>query len=269
MKLKLKVSALLGIGVIVAFFLPRLVEFVEKIAETTHKQTGVLGLGITSFCRILWVSSFLLNLITVSLPGRFDGQAAAAAEKRRNEATNPKELEEVLVTMPWITLFEPAPWAFSIWGVIYSSELLLSAFVGIFVNMQDRMVQKSAPYWLAGSIYQSLWCLSFRPQFRPYLWLPMLFLAAASASFFGSHQAITSILSSSSVANSLSKQIGLYLCRFPISLHATWLAAAALLNLNAWVKVSGMTFSTQTFAAFFSAIAAFCIGAGNERDGMR
>jgi len=53
-------------------------------------------------------------------------------------------------------------------------------------------------------------------------------------------------------------RLGLLLARFPISLHATWLTAASLLNLNGWAAVSEFSLGTQiALAQVSSYLAAF------------
>ena len=55
-------------------------------------------------------------------------------------------------------------------------------------------------------------------------------------------------------------KIMLLLCRLPLSLHTAWLSAATLLNLNAWLAVTGSRASEQLALAFLSAFAAAALG---------
>ena len=52
------------------------------------------------------LAGFLINVASVSLPGRFDSEV------------DPKNM-----AFPWPTLFSPAGFAFAIWGVIYMGEV--------------------------------------------------------------------------------------------------------------------------------------------------
>jgi len=56
------------------------------------------------------------------------------------------------------------------------------------------------------------------------------------------------------------KKIGLLLVRWPISLHASWLTAASLLNLNAWAAVSNISMGDQVAIGFFSSYFATIAG---------
>lgn len=192
--------------------------------------------------RIMWAGAFLLNLITVSLPGRFDGAASVSTGR---------------VEFPWNTVFAPAPWAFAIWGVIYLSETLLVGWIAA-LGLPIQALKNAAPYWVAGNMFQAVWTFLFRPKFRSLLWLPMSALALGSACLFGAQGELTkAILPSMSVM----EKVTLIALRSPISLHASWLTAASLLNLNAWVSLSGASLGFQVAVGFASAYFAAIAGA--------
>ena len=125
--------------------------------------------------RILWVVAFGLNLYTVSLPGRFDSEAARSSKTSSSSSA-----------FPWQTVFAPAGWAFAIWGVIYLGEMLITLYVGLVGKPFDA-IRKSSIYWGAGNLFQSIWCLAFRPKFKQSLWLPMSLLASGAVSLFFCH----------------------------------------------------------------------------------
>lgn len=194
--------------------------------------------------RLVWVLAFAINYITVSIPGRIDGRVAG---------TDGKDTRNY----PWKTLFEPAGWAFAIWGVIYITETILSGWVGA-IGKPMEMFKKAAPFWAAGNLYQSLWCLVFRPEYEQFLWLPMLLLASASASMGLAHKQFTDSIDvvNGFWSNGVSRAA--MLARFPLALHTGWLAAASLLNLNGWAaKTSGL--GTQIAAAFSSSFLAAAV----------
>ncbi len=91
----------------------------------------------------------------------------------------------------------------------------------------------------------------------------MSLLAMACVAFGGVHAEITAsinALSATGVVFSWPK-ITAMLIRWPVSLHAGWLAAATLLNLNAWANVSKCSLSTQISLAFASAYLGFALAA--------
>jgi hypothetical protein len=194
------------------------------------------------FYRIVWVGAFIVNLITVSIPGRFDGTVSDSTGKPE---------------FPWRTVFAPAPWAFAIWGIIYFSEGLLVTYTGAS-GVPIAALKSAAAYWAAGSLFQAVWTALFRPRFHKLLWLPMIALALGSAALFGAHGILTDAILPSMDVWEKARLIAL---RSPISLHATWLTAAALLNLNAWISVSQASLGCQVAVGFASAYIAAIAGA--------
>ena len=81
--------------------------------------------GIPSAGIVYQVVGFLINIVSVSIPGRFDSDV---------DPTN--------MTFPWPTLFAPAGFAFAIWGVIYLGELL---GMGLLVTSPRTGDQSMAP----------------------------------------------------------------------------------------------------------------------------
>jgi len=225
--------------------------------------------------RLIWAAALALNCICVSIPGRFDG-----------------EMVDGKISVVWKSAFAPSGWVFAIWGIIYLAELLATSYVSLapsswtfgdtvtrelgvklksFWGGEQAIVANAvipseniafalrgaSLYWLAGNVYQSLWCFIFRRKFMSYLWLPAMLLAFGSISLFGAHAQISQAID---LSNSLAARNLLRLLRFPISLHATWLTAASLLNLNGWVTVAQVAPEAQLSIATASAYAAGLFG---------
>lgn len=224
------------------FALICLASSIPIILSLLHKKISSAKLPIVY--RALWVVSFIINLITVQMPGRFDGDASVDAKDGN-------------VKFPWKTIFMPSGWAFAIWGVIYLSELLLTVAVGVFL-LPDLGITKVAPYWIAGNLFQSVWCLCFRKRFMKTLWLPTSQLLFAAVSFNLAHREMSHVLAAQS---GIWKRIPALLARAPLALHTTWLTAATLLNTNTWMAVSRLSLSTQLAVATASAYGSFIFGA--------
>ena len=160
------------------------------------------------------------------------------------------------IKVAWRSLFAPSSWAFAIWGAIYTGELLTTLYVGL----KGREELRSASlFWLAGNVFQCLWCAVFRPRFKSALWLPALMLGLSSASFFGAHNQISLAISSKP---DFAAKIPLLLLRAPIALHCAWVAGASLLNLNGWAAVSNLPLFKQLSIAYASVYSATLLGAG-------
>lgn len=188
--------------------------------------------------RILWVLSYTINFITVSIPGRLDRVLVSGQHIK-----------------PWTSLFEAATWAFAIWGVIYASEVVLSGYVSI-IGIPMRLFQRLVPYWLAGNWCQGLWCFAFRPEFKNALWIPTLFLALGTYCFTYMHYETSIFLRSYEGP----ARWGLILLRAPFAMHASWLAAATLLNFNSFAAVSKQSKGAQIAIAHASAFLAAAFG---------
>lgn len=196
--------------------------------------------------RAIWLLAFIVNCFTVSIPGRFDTQ-----------------LKDGKVEIPWRTLFEPAEWAFAIWGAIYLGEFALTAYAA-FVAQPSAAFKESAVYWLSGSLFQSLWCFSFRPSFKRILFFPACFLAASSASFLLAFRAFhKQYLAHVAIAQKDTLSLlPLLLSVIPLALHATWLAGATLLNINGWAAVTQIAKPVQISISFASAFITAAVGIG-------
>jgi hypothetical protein len=192
--------------------------------------------------KTMWVVAFVANLLAVALPGRFDSRVANGEP------------------FPWDNMFEPAAWAFTIWPLIYIAELAVTSFVASG-NGPAKDFAKVAPFWVAGNLFQSAWCLSFRPPMKKFLWLPVSFLALSGACFGLGYLSLTNSMSVLSTAFNSVTLNTLKLVRVPFALHTAWLAAATLANLNAWLAMSNVTTGLQDALAFLSASAAGFAGA--------
>lgn len=114
----------------------------------------------------------------------------------------------------WKTVFQPAGWAFAIWGVIYLGETIDTMYVAAVGRPADA-IKAALPYWVAGNLFQSLWCFAFRERFRNRLYLPAMLLLLAGSSMAAAQRALTgaiqvgatSITQSTTLYNSINNTI--------------------------------------------------------------
>jgi hypothetical protein len=159
----------------------------------------------------------------------------------------------------WAVFFEPSSWK-SIWTVIFGLELLTSFYVGSGAEPNNAIVN-TTPYIVSGYLLHTLWCAAFRPENQDSLWLPALILAVSSLLFVLAHAEL-----SSAILYFQQKQLKGYanrllVLRVPITLHAVWLSAASMLNVNTWLAVSGASFETQLSSVFLLAFFGAKVGA--------
>lgn len=196
---------------------------------------------------LVFALAYVMNLIFVSLPGRFD-----------NSKVSPEG-------GPWKSLFAPASWAFLIWPIIYLLETILTLAVVIpwkKSTIISDIISKITPFWVAGNLFQCMWCLSFRSKFRSCLWFPASLLAGAAVSMITAISIVSSILNFH-ISNNINWGQGIIipiLFRLPISLHAGWLSAATLLNLNGWLSYKQYSQPFQVSFAFASVYIAGFLG---------
>ena len=203
------------------------------------------------YVKWIWSTAFFINVFSVSQPGRSDGKVKDGQADTLFE-----------------TIFSPASYAFAIWGVIYIGQALQTAYVASALDLTTQFgatIRNATPYWVAANLFQSFWCVTFRPQFASYQWLPTLslflsFLSQLKVVDIQSNQVIGSFANSG--ANNFSwEYLAPTLARFPNSLHAGWLAAATLLNLNGYVARLARPLGDQVALAFASSYAGFALGA--------
>jgi hypothetical protein len=218
--------------------------------------------------RFLFISSYILNVIIVSIPGRFDSQT-----QRVDKDGKP--------LVPWTTVFAPAPWAFAIWGIIYLGEMIVSLY-SLFIGSPINLFQQILPYWMAGNLFQCLWCLIFRIKFINYMFIPFLLLGLSAGSYIGAHNIVTKFINDTPILYGSScvfdyncirtftdfftkkyfrnKILALFI-RLPIALHCAWLLAASLLNFNGYIALSKrFTLKSQVNISLLSSVAASIVG---------
>jgi hypothetical protein len=184
---------------------------------------------------VLWSAAFIINVIAVSVPGRLDRMYSDGSHIK-----------------PWQSLFEPSPWAFAIWGVIYLTELLVTMYLCVFYKSVSSEFgthgfQSALPYWTAGNCLQALWCFVFRPEFKSRLWIPSCCLFLSSLSLLGAYMQLPS------------SGIIFVLAKLSLALNASWLFCLTMITLNSWLTLTGIfqrIGGLATVVAFSSSLAA-------------
>ena len=242
---------------------------VPILSHQVGKYVSSPGNSKNIITRLLFIASYMLNVIVVSIPGRFDSQT-----QRVDKDGKP--------LVPWTTVFAPAPWAFAIWGIIYLGEMLVSLY-GVLIGSPINLFQQILPYWMAGNLFQCLWCLIFRLKFINFMFIPFLLLGLSAGSYIGAHNILTKFIKDTPILfgsscvfdyNCIRKFTDIFtneqfrnkvlftLLRFPISLHCTWLLAASLLNFNGYITLSKrFTLQSQVNISLLSSLAASIAGA--------
>ena len=179
----------------------------------------------------------VVSIASVAIPGRFDS-----------------DVDPANMSFPWPTLFAPAGFAFAIWGIIYAGEVV--GMIALLTN--DEVVSHAAPAaraWLCANVAQALWCASFRPWALDRLWLSAAALATTAFCLYTSQREL--VTRGDPPGGSL---LLWRLVVWPRSLHCGWLAAATLVNVNAFVGKAALGPPAALAALVLSLLAASSLG---------
>lgn len=178
---------------------------------------------------------FVINILSVSIPGRFDSDIEPGDT----------------LQFPWPTLLNPAGFAFAIWGVIYLGEIAgMAVMLTAAKDTVGGAVGPASVSWLCANVAQCLWCAAFRPWALSSLWLSTACLGATATCLIASQRELLHLRAHTSGAEAHAWQWALVI--MPRSLHAGWVTAAALVNVNAWVGKAALGAPTALACAILS-----------------
>lgn len=255
-----------------------------KACAATAATAGPVFLGLRGW-QWLNIGAFAVNVASVSVPGRIDGQMAEQAKKQkmakaskegggssskkdalgRKDAAGGGDVAGVPRDSMYRSLVTPAGWAFAIWGVIFTTEAIFTAAQALPASSPSSLSPEAAavyasvaPWWAMACGLQALWCAAFRDWARAprHFWLSGAILAAEAAALGGAHRVLRVAVAEGMVST------GAYLaCHLPVSLHFGWITAAAVVNANSLVAVVAPPPHVQLSFAFASVWGAAALGA--------
>jgi len=124
------------------------------------------------------------------------------------------------------TLFTPAGYAFSIWGIIFLGMLALSVFHiyrAFFAAKDNSFIEQTGPWFILANIFNGLWVwfwLTEKTEFTPILMIGILI------------SLLTIIVRSN--MNRTKADFGIKLFhRIPIAIYAGWISVALIANIGA------------------------------------
>jgi hypothetical protein len=201
--------------------------------------------------------SYSINIASVSVPGRMDGDASEMKEGPMSARKG-------------TSLVTPRGWAFAIWGPIFLGELIsvLAPFFSLHhaTKKNEWMVNTirttSGPF-IRAQLFQSLWCAAFRPKYTGYArWISTGMLSMTALCLNEAHRTLT-LSSLSSFSSSTEKSVtDILIYSLPIALHFGWTTAASLVNLNGSISHFSNTLSqkTRNIIGHLSVGLATCVG---------
>lgn len=197
--------------------------------------------------------SYSINIASVSVPGRMDGDASEMKEGPMSARKG-------------TSLVTPRGWAFAIWGPIFLGELIsvLAPFFSLHHHHTTgknewmvNMIRTTSGPFIRAQLFQSLWCAAFRPKYTGYArWISTGMLSMTALCLNEAHRTLTlSTTNEKSVTDTL-------IYSLPIALHFGWTTAASLVNLNGSVSHFSNTLSqkTRNIIGHLSVGLATCVG---------
>ena len=143
------------------------------------------------------------------------------------------------------SLATPAGWAFAIWGIIYTGELV--AVVYMCTAPSSDVVAAASPAWLVGNALQAAWAIAFA---REQISLAAVLLTGIAIAMVQCERAL--------VGGEPLEQLAA-LATWPIGLHAGWVCAAAVVSWNVAAVARKAPFSVQISLAFASLYVALAL----------
>ncbi|KAG8470364.1 hypothetical protein KFE25_008785 [Diacronema lutheri] len=153
------------------------------------------------------------------------------------------------ISAEYKTLVTPAGWAFSIWPLIYLCELAAVAFINL-APASNRLAAFSAP-WLAANALQALWALAFAHE--------RLFLAACLLTGIALALCDAVRVLAAGGVDGFERLLVL----LPVTLHAGWVCAAALVGWNVALVAQSAPAGLQVSFAFLTLHAALGLALGS------
>ena len=145
------------------------------------------------------------------------------------------------------TLITPAGYAFAIWGLIFTSELVCS--LSQVFSLAEEARKRLQWNFVGANLAQIAWCLAFAYDHVAFSVVAMLVLW---------YYLLNIVLCDDDPSSIQDQRSTYWLLKFPIDLHAGWITAAFFVNVNlALVKLTAPP-AVQLVSATFSLVCLVC-----------
>ncbi|CAM9418985.1 unnamed protein product [Sphacelaria rigidula] len=147
------------------------------------------------------------------------------------------------------TLVTPASYAFSIWGVIFLSELIFVIWQALSRNRDSDIITKGIGFWFAAAcIFQAAWSIVFAQEELVASAVILLLIAFCLA------MAVVGLAPYKREKTLLFCSVEFWTVHFPIGLHGGWVLAASLVNIN--VALDDPSLTAQVAGLVLTVVAA-------------
>jgi benzodiazapine receptor len=145
------------------------------------------------------------------------------------------------------TLVTPSGYAFSIWSIIFTAELVWAIFQLFPSYRANELVDGVSYYFILACVAQMLWSIVFTTEQIAFsliamvsILIPLLIIITKSTKI--GHQTLGEY----------------WLMKFPFQIHAGWIMAATLVNFNVVLVAWNVPSNLQVFSGWLSLIALTC-----------
>jgi len=152
------------------------------------------------------------------------------------------------------TIITPAGSAFSIWGIIFTWELVF-VIAQFFPRYRDsKLIAAVSPWWWSACLFQSLWTPFFAIEWLEGALAAMLCILISLAGL---------LIASDFVANLSFEEEALFLA--PFGVHCGWIICASALNMNVvfvgarWDQSALLAAAIVSLAVIFSGASLFAV----------
>jgi hypothetical protein len=148
------------------------------------------------------------------------------------------------------TLVTPAGYAFAIWGIIFTAELVWTVAQCLPAYRSSELVTKGVGYnFVWACVAQAAWTIAFGLEKIPLSLLAMVLIL------------IPLVMILNSFSNKTASSTGQYwLLKFPFEIHAAWIMAATLVNVNVLMVAQAASPNLQTIVGWVSLLLVVVVG---------
>jgi benzodiazapine receptor len=152
------------------------------------------------------------------------------------------------------TVITPAGAAFSIWGIIFTWELVFVVAQFLPRYRDSKLVATVSPWWWAACFFQTLWTPFFALEWLELALAAMLCILISLAGL---------VIAADFVANLTFEEEALFLA--PFGVHCGWIICASALNMNVvfvaarWDQAALMAAAIVSLAVIFSQASLYAV----------
>ncbi|KAL3909133.1 MAG: hypothetical protein SGARI_002751, partial [Bacillariaceae sp.] len=148
------------------------------------------------------------------------------------------------------TLVTPAGYAFAIWGIIFTSQLIWTIAQCLPAYRSSELVTKGVGYnYVWACLAQAVWTIAFGLERIPLSLVAMILIL------------IPLVIILTSISRIEAGSIGRYwLLKFPFEIHAAWIMAATLVNCNVVFVAQAASSKAQTIVGWTSLAVVILVG---------